>query len=177
MDIRLENEIPISAEELWRIMHTPEFDAFTAKEYEFKEYKELKRQVSGNLIHRRVRITTGTDLSYIPFGLAHKILGGNEIIYEEIQDKYLDRYEMHWEDKWIEPPSFRDKVQVSGVLLLIPIDEGRCKRIRKMSVHIRIFGLRYILEGIVAEQAKKTSEKFSQVVAKWGSKNTANKRG
>ncbi|MBW1792632.1 MAG: hypothetical protein JRJ14_10325 [Deltaproteobacteria bacterium] len=78
MDTLLENEIPISAEELWRTLHTPEFDAFTAREYEFKEYTELEKQVSGNLIHRRVRITTGTDLSYIPFGLAHKILGGND---------------------------------------------------------------------------------------------------
>ena len=38
-----------------------------------------------------MRIITGTDLSYIPFGLAHKILGGNEIIYEEIQDIFERR--------------------------------------------------------------------------------------
>ncbi len=176
MDIQLENEIPISAEELWQTLHTPEFDAFIAKEYEFKEYAELERQVSGNLVHRRVRIITGTDLSYIPFGLAHKILGGNEIIYEEIQDKYLDRYEMHWEDKWIEPSSFRNKIQVSGKLQLIPIDDARCKRIREMSIAIRMFGVGHILEGMVAVQAKKTSEKFSRVVTKWESENTRCRR-
>ena len=172
MDIHIKNEIPISAKELWQTLHTPEFDAFIAREYEFKEYTELEKQVSGNLIHRRVRITTGTDLSYIPLGLAHKILGGNEIIYEEIQDKYLDRYEMHWENKWIEPSSFKDKICVSGVLRLIPIDEGRCDRIREMNIAIRIFGIGKILEAIAAEQAKKTSRKFSQVVAKWKSENT-----
>ena len=169
MDFRLENEIPMSAQELWRILHTPEFDAFAAREYELKAYEELEKQVTDNLIHRRVRIITGTDLSYIPLGLAHKILGDNEIIYEEIQDIYLDRYEMHWENKWIEPSSLKDKIRVSGVLRLIPIDEGRCKRIREMSYHIRIFGVGSILEGMVAEQAKKTNEKFSQVVAKWKS--------
>jgi hypothetical protein len=31
MDIQLENEIPISAEELWRTLHTPDFDDFIAK--------------------------------------------------------------------------------------------------------------------------------------------------
>jgi hypothetical protein len=119
-----------------------------------------------------VRITVGTDLSYIPFGLAHKILGSNEIIYEEIQGKYLDRYEMYWKDKWIEPSSFRNKIQVSGNLQLIPVDDAQCKLIREAIVHIQIFGVGHILEGMAAEQAKKTSEKFSQVVAKWGSENT-----
>jgi len=103
MDIRLENEIPISAEELWRILHTPEFDAFTAREYQLKEYIELEKQVSGCLIQRRVRIVTGTDLSYIPFGLGIRLLGGNEVIYEEVQNKYRDRYEMNWENEWLEP--------------------------------------------------------------------------
>jgi hypothetical protein len=161
----------MSAQELWRIMHTPEFDAFAAREYELMAYKELEKQVSDNLIHRRLRIITGTGLSYIPLGLAHKILRDSKIIYEEIQDIYLDRYEMHWKNKWIEPSSFKDKIQVSGWLRLIPIDEGRCQRIRKMSIHIRIFGVGHLLEGMAAEQAKKTSEKFSQVVAKWKSEN------
>jgi len=172
MDICLENEIPISAQELWRTLHTPEFDAFIAKEYEFKAYMELEKQVSDNLIERRVRIIVGTDLSYIPFGLAHKILGSSEIIYEEFQGKYLDRYEMYWKDKWIEPSSFRNKIQISGKLRLIPIDDARCKLIREASVHIRIFGVGYILEAMAAEQAKKTSRKFSQVVTKWKSENT-----
>jgi hypothetical protein len=172
MDISVENEVPMSAQELWRILHTPEFDAFAAREYELKAYKELEKQVSDNLMHRRVRIITGTGLSYIPLGLAHKIIGDNEIIYEEIQDIYLDRYEMHWKNKWIEPSSFKDKIRVSGALRLIPIDEGRCKRIREMNIDIRIFGVGSILEGMVAEQAKKTSEKFCQVVAKWKSTQT-----
>jgi hypothetical protein len=171
MDIRLENVIPMSAQELWRILHTPEFDAFIAREYEFKAYTELERKVSDNMIERQVRIIVSTDLSYIPFGLAHKFLGSNEIIYEEIQGKYLDRYEMYLKAKWIKPSSFKDKVQVSGELRLIPIDEERCKLIREASVHIRIFGVGHILEGMAAEQARKTSEKFSHVVAKWKSEN------
>jgi hypothetical protein len=171
MNIRVENEVPMSAQELWRIMHTSEFDAFAAREYELMAYKELEKEVSDNLIHRRLRVITRTGLSYIPMGIAHKIIGDNAIIYEEIQDIYKDRYEMHWENKWIEPPAFKDKIQVSGWLRLIPIDEGRCKRIREMSVHIRIFGVGRLLEGMVVEQAKKTSEKFSQVVAKWKSEN------
>ena len=171
MDIRYENEIPMSAKELWQILYTPEFDTFTAREYELKSYTELERHVSDCVIRRRVRIVTGTDLSYIPFGLAHKIIGGNEVIYEEIQDKYLDRYEMNWKTRWIEPSLLRNKIQVSGVYRLVPIDEDLCRRTREMSLHIGIFGVGPILERMAAEQAKKTSKKFSQVVAKWKSMN------
>lgn len=167
MDIRIGNEIPISAQELWQILHTPEFDAFTAKEYELKEYTEIERSVTESLTKRRVRVVTGTDLSYIPWGLAHKILRGNRVVYEETQYKYNHRYEMRWCSKWIEPPLVKDKIRVSGTLGLIPIDEGRCKRIREMSIHIDLFGVGPILERMVAEQAKKTSGKFSQVVAIW----------
>ncbi len=177
MDIRLEHVIPISAQELWRALQTPEFDDFVAREYKLKAYTELEKQVKDNLIERRLRIIVGKGLPYISFGLAHKILGNSEIIYEELQGKYLDRYEMYWMDKWIEPSLFSNKIQVSGKLRLIPIDEGRCRLIREGSVHIKIFGVGHLLEGMVAEQAKNISKKFSLVVAKWSSKNAANKRG
>jgi hypothetical protein len=174
MDIRHEDVIPISAQELWRVLQTSEFDDFVAREYELKAYREIEKQVSNNLIERRLRIVASADLSYIPFGLAHKILDSNEIIYEEIQGKYLDRYEMYWKDKWIEPVSFRDKIQVSGKLQLIPIDDARCKLIREGSVHIKIFGVGLLLEGMAAKQVENISKKFARVVAKWGSKNAGN---
>ena len=167
MDIRIENEIPISARELWKILHTPEFDAFTAKEYELKEYREMERSTAHGLTKRRVRIVAGTDLSYIPWGLAHKILRGDEVVYEETQYKYTHRHEMRWSTEWIEPPLLKNKIRVSGTLRLIPIDEDRCKRIRDMSIRITLFGIGSILEGRVAEQARKTSEKFCRMVAKW----------
>lgn len=167
MDIRLEDEIPISAEELWRILHTPEFDVFAAKEYELKEYTELEKEVSDNLILRRVRVVTSTEFSYIPFGMAHKLLGGNEVVYDEIQNHYRDRYEMTWKNEWIEPARFRDKIRISGKLRLHPIDEERCRRIRDMRIDIRIFGIGSILEGMAAEQAKKMGQRFSQMVARW----------
>ncbi len=167
MDIRLENEIPISAQELWQILHTPEFDALTAREYELKEYTEIERSTTESLTKRRVRVVTGTDLSYIPRGIAHGILGSDNVIYEETQYKYNHRYEMRWSDKWIEPPLFREKFRGSGTLRLIPIDDGRCTRIRNLSIHIDLFAVGPILEKMVAEQAKKTSGKFSSVVAQW----------
>ena len=56
MDICIENEIPMSAQELWQTWHTPEFDAFTAKEYELLElFMRHPRQVlSRDLIFDRV---------------------------------------------------------------------------------------------------------------------------
>jgi hypothetical protein len=72
----------------------------------------------------------------------------------------------------MEPLRFKDKIRVSGVLQLIPIDESRCRRIREIRVQIRIFGIGAILESMAAEQANRTSEKFTQVVARWKTMNT-----
>ena len=33
MDFYVENEIPMSAQELWQTMHTPKFDTFVAREH------------------------------------------------------------------------------------------------------------------------------------------------
>jgi hypothetical protein len=94
MDIRHEDVVPVSAKELWQVLQTPEFDDFIAREYKLKVYREIERQVSDNLIERRMRIVAAPDLSAIPFALAKKI-PGNEITCEELQGKYLDRYEMY----------------------------------------------------------------------------------
>ncbi|MBF0452073.1 MAG: hypothetical protein HQK75_15325 [Candidatus Magnetomorum sp.] len=42
MNFYIENEIPISAQELWQAMHTPPFDAFVKKEYHLIAYIELE---------------------------------------------------------------------------------------------------------------------------------------
>ncbi len=157
----------MSAQELWKILGTPEFDTFVAKEYELKEYTELERSITESLTKRRVRIVTGTNLSYIPWGFAHKILRSDRVVYEETQYKYNHRYEMRWSNEWLEPPLLKDRLRGRGRLRLIPIDEGRCKRIREMTLHIDLFAVGPILEGMAAERAKKTSGKFSRVVAKW----------
>ena len=167
MDIRIVNEIPMSAQELWKILGTPEFDAFVAREYELKEYTEIERSVTESLTKRRVRIVSGTELSYIPRGLAHKILRSDRVVYEEIQYKYNHRYEMRWSGRWIEPSLLKHNLRGGGRLQLIPIDGDRCSRIREIRLHIDLFAIGPVLEGMAAEQAKKTSGKFSRVVAKW----------
>ncbi|MEE8381685.1 MAG: hypothetical protein V3R78_07405 [Thermodesulfobacteriota bacterium] len=64
-----------------------------------------------------MRIITGTKFSYIPFGLAHKILGSNEVVYEEIQDKYRDRHEMHWENKQLLQEKFKAAFPELGMVV------------------------------------------------------------
>ena len=167
MDIFVTSEIPMSARELWQILGTPEFDAFVAKEYELKEYTELERSVTESLTRRRVRVVAGTDLSYIPRKLTHKILRTKRLVYEEIQYKYNHRYEMRSTNEWIEPALLKNKLKGRGRLRLIPIDENRCKQIREMSLHIDLFAVGSVLEGVVAEQMKKTSGKFTCAVAAW----------
>ena len=92
MHIYLENEIPMSAKELWQTMHTPEFDAFVAKEYGLSGYIELESQVLDNMLKRRVRIVSPIDRNFMIRRIARTILGQDKIIYEEIQEKYLDQF-------------------------------------------------------------------------------------
>ena len=163
----------MSAEELWKVLGTPEFDVFVAEEFELKEYIEIERSVTESLTRRKVRIVAGTDLSYVPRGLAHKILRSDRVVYEEIQYKYNHRYEMRWSNEWIEPPLFKDNFKGLGRLQLVPISENRCNRIREISLNIDLFAVGPVLEAMAAEQAKKTSRKFSRVVTRWKARSRA----
>ena len=164
MEFRLEDEVPMSAQELWLILHTPEFDAFVAKEYGLKAYIELDRNTLDNVMRRRVRVIKKVDLNYAVKRLAQKVLGGDELVYEEIQEKYFDRFEMSWR---IVPPVLKDKFEAYGILLLKPIDENRCIRIREGIVQIHMFGVTQMLEWIAGLQTKRTKDKFPHVVSNW----------
>ena len=48
MNIRLEKEIPIAAQELYRILRTPEFPAFLANEYGVSANVEIQEKYTGN---------------------------------------------------------------------------------------------------------------------------------
>jgi len=171
MNFYLENEIPMSARELWQILFTPEFDAFMAKEYGHKAYVELERHSSDLMMRRRVKIIskvdlTEMDLNFVARKIAAKILRGDQLGYELIQEKYFDRFEMRWK---VEPPLFKDKIQAYGVLRLEPIDENRCLRIIEATAYVGIPGLDGLLKRVAASQPKLTKSRFAQVVEKWKS--------
>jgi len=168
MKFHIENEVQMSATELWQTLHTPEFDAFVAREYGLKAYIEIEKQTSNHMMHRRVRIITKVDLNYTAQRIANRILGGDELVYEEIQEKYFDRFEMHWR---IEPPVFKDKFQMSGLLMLKPIDDNRCLRIREGIIDVGLFGLNGLLEMFYTLQSRRVKDRFAMVVEKWKSQN------
>ncbi|NVM23876.1 MAG: DUF2505 family protein [Desulfobacterales bacterium] len=169
MEFRLENEIPMSAPELWQTVQTPEFDAFMAKEFELYPHMRFERESSEYLIRRRLSISLpNVDMPGIARKAANKVLGGGEIVYEEIQQTHLDSFEMRWR---LRPAVLTEKFHASGILRLTPIDGIRCLRIMEGRIHIRLFGLGGQLERLAAKQAKRTSDEFCQVVAKWKSEN------
>ncbi|HUV49791.1 MAG TPA: DUF2505 family protein [Anaerolineae bacterium] len=169
MEFRLENEIPVSAQELWHALYTPEFDSFVARECELYPHVQIKRQSSSCLIRRQVRIRLAcVDMPDIVRSAVKKVFVGDEIIYEEIQKKNSNRFEMRWR---IHPPVFKEKFHASGVLRLASIDGSRCLRIMEGRIHVGLFGVGGLLERITAEQVKRTSDQFCQVVAKWNPEN------
>ncbi len=171
MDFYLDNEIPMSAPELWRLLCTPEYDAFLAKEYGHKAYVELERESLDRMLRRRMKIITKVDLSemdlnYVARKIAQKILRGDQLGYEVIEEKYFHFFEMRWK---VEPPLFKNKFKAYGVLRLEPIDENRCLRIIEGTVYVGIPGLDGLLERIVALQLERAKNRFAQVVEKWKS--------
>lgn len=165
MDFRLENEVPMSAQELWRTVQTLEFNAFMAKELQPYPHIRLERQSSGDMIRRRLSISlSNVGMPHITRKAANKVLGGDEIVYEEIQGAHLDRFQMPWK---IRPPVLTKKFHASGVLRLAPIDESRCLRIMEGRIHVGLCAVGSLLERMIAEQVKSTSDQFSDLVTKW----------
>jgi len=165
MEFRLENKVPMSAQELWQTVQTPGFDAFVAKELGLYPHMRLERESSGYLIRRRLSISlSNVDLPRITRKAANKVLGGDEIVYEEIQGTHWDRFQMPWK---IRPPVLTKKFHASGVLRLAPIDESRCLRIMEGRIHVGLFAVGSLLERMIAEQAKSISDQFSDLVTKW----------
>ena len=52
MNIRLEKEIPIAAQELYRIIHTPEFPAFLTNQYGVTADIEIHENYTGNPVQK-----------------------------------------------------------------------------------------------------------------------------
>jgi hypothetical protein len=95
MDFRFENVIPMSAPELCSLLHTPEFDAFMAREYGLKVYFELEKNISNQMMQRRLRVVTTVGLNFVTQMICNQILGKADLEYEVIQEKCLNRYAMY----------------------------------------------------------------------------------
>ncbi|HIJ57897.1 MAG TPA: hypothetical protein HPQ03_17485 [Deltaproteobacteria bacterium] len=164
MNFRIENVIPMSAQGLWAVLHTPEFDAFMAREYGLKIYSELEKNLSDKMMQRRLRVVTTVNLNFVMQMIYDQILGKAELEYEVIQEKCLNRYAMYWE---IVPPVLVDKFRFSGMIRLKPIDEKRCLMIREGNIQIDISMGKLILESIIATKSKIMKHRFRQLVEKW----------
>ena len=164
MNFRIENVIPMSAQGLWAVLHTPEFDSFMAREYGLKIYSELEKNLSDKMMQRRLRVVTTVSLNFVMQMICNQILGKSELEYEVIQEKCLNRYAMYWE---IVPPVLVDKFRFSGMIRLKPIDEKRCLMIREGNIQIDISMGKLILESIIATKSKIMKHRFRQLVEKW----------
>jgi hypothetical protein len=154
----------MSAPDLWSVLHTPEFDAFMAREYGLKVYFELEKNLSDRMMQRRVRVVTTEGLNFFMKMICNQILGKAELEYEVIQEKCLNRYAMYWE---IVPPVLKDKFRFSGMIRLKPIDEKRCLMVREGNIQIDVSVGKLILESIIATKSKIVKNRFRQLVEKW----------
>jgi len=170
MIIYCENEVPMSAKELWRSMHTQSFDALVAKEFSLLGYIELEKKVSNNIMKRRVRIISRIDYNFFTQKMAKKILGSDILTYEEVQTKDLSRFELYWE---IIPPVYKDKFEASGILRLEPLSNNSCIRIREGSVKVNLPGANRLMKIFAAVQSKKNTDRFLNIVEKWKTSNHA----
>ena len=164
MNFCIETVIPMSAPDLWSVLHTPEFDAFMAREYGLKVYSELEKNLCGQMMQRRLKVVTKPGLNFVTQMICNQILGKSELEYEVIQEKYLYRYSMYWE---IVLPVLKDKFELSGMIRLKSMDEKRCLMIREGNIHIGISVGKVIIESIIATKSQIMKNRFRQLVEKW----------
>lgn len=164
MDFTIEHIIPLSREEYWKILHTPEFETFQAKELGLKVYDEIAREQEGTIIRRRVKVKPEAQLPASVQKIVSSYISLEDLGYIEEQVRYDDKYYLEFR---IHPPVLKDRIHIAGVFSLEERDEQSCLRLLEGEIKISMFGVGGIVERFILEELRRTYEKIPGVVEKW----------
>jgi len=144
MKLHCEHRISKSAEDLWQVLHTPEFEARLGKAIGLSEYVEIERSEDEKSIYRRIRVVPAVPPAFM-FLLRH-LQAGDTIRYIEHQWRSKSAMEVRWE---MQPSILADRAEIKGVIRIVPVDARTCVRILDGHVDVRLFGLRSMIEQAV----------------------------
>lgn len=64
-------------------------------------------------------------------------------------------------------PLIKGLYEVQGKITVEPIAPNRCRQVLEGTATVNMFGFKYVIEGIIAQQVKSTYEKLPSVVRRW----------
>jgi hypothetical protein len=164
MRFSIEHILPISREEYWRILHTPEFEAFQAEKLGLKEYREIARKEENGVVYRQIQVVPRVEIPETALKIVRGYLKDREIGYIEHQEKYPDQFFLKFR---IEPPVLKDKIRVEGTFSLLPDTEETCLRTLEGEVTVQLLGVGKIVERFVVDELKRVYDRIPQVIKEY----------
>jgi hypothetical protein len=152
--IECEHRIPLRAEDFWEMIHAPEYEAAVAEEMGLAEYRELERWEDDEAIHRRIRVTPRAGA--LPAALQKLLRRMSAVGAVEEQRRSKARREVFWR---VTPGVLSDRIELSGVVRVEPVDDGSCLRKLEGEVRVKIPGAglwveRGLVSSIVSNYAR-----------------------
>ncbi|MEM9195703.1 MAG: DUF2505 domain-containing protein [Myxococcota bacterium] len=135
-----------------KIFLDPEFNKeLYLKELNFDGYDVLEERDEGDKLHRRIRTAPRSEAPK-----AVKKVLGDSLSY--VEEGFLDRAEKKYRYKVI-PSTLADKSDIGGELWAEPRGEGKCERICRVNIKIKVFGVGKLVESFVE---KTTADSYDQ---------------
>jgi hypothetical protein len=148
MKLYCQHRIQKSADELWRVLHTAEFEAHLGRAIGLSQYRELERNEDEGEICRKIRVVPTVPAAFS--SLLRDARAEESVSYIERQWRDKRNMEVRWE---MEPSILADRVRIDGVILIEPINARTCLRILDGSVEVGIVGLARVIEQAVVSSA------------------------
>ncbi len=148
MKLYCEHRISLGADDLWTLLHTPDFEAHLGRAIGLSEYRELERSEDSEAVYRKIQVTPGIHESFRT--LLRRVGASGSVSYIEEQWRSKGEMEVRWEMK---PSVLAERVRVAGVIRIEPVDQQSCLRILDGVVKVRLPGLGRLIEQAVVSGA------------------------
>jgi hypothetical protein len=148
MKLYCEHRIDKGADDLWRVLHTEDFESHLGRAIGLSEYRELERNEDENAIYRKIRVIPTIPAAFS--SLLRYTRTEESVSYIERQWRSKQEMEVRWE---MEPSILADRVQIDGVILIKPISARTCLRILDGQVKVDVPGLATVIERAVVSSA------------------------
>lgn len=157
-------EIPIAAEEYFRLQNDPDFEKLQARYVKFAVYRETSREQTGDGYRRIIHQEPAVKAPMAVEAFIRTGLGGKNFHLTEIRDVPKSGLKYHWK---IEPPAFKDRVRIEGDFIVEPTGPNSCRRIIDGEFEVKLSGVGAMLAKFAAKEVTRGYDKVPDVAAAW----------
>lgn len=153
MKLHIENSFPADPRTIWDLFISRDFES-RLEEASGVIYETLSEEMVDGVECRRVKVTAKKDLPRI----VAKALGSGRLSYTQVT--YLDRdtHILEWE---VIPMAMSDQVTAKGVTMIVPEEDGGCRRVVDGNVSVRIPLVGGAIEKAIVREVEDSYNKAS----------------